>query len=85
MSTLCNEIENTLDLTPVMRSQYDWIIYNDPLTFADLLLSDKLESYLKEYVKDYHYQQHNIQKQLEKHYPPGQAEEIAREMMRYDR
>lgn len=84
MSILCNEIENTFDLTPVMRSQYDWLIYNDPLTFAELLLSDKLESYLKEYANDYHEQQRNIQEQLEKHYPEGQAEEITREMMRYD-
>jgi len=67
-----------------MRSQYDWLIYNDPLYFAELLLSGKLEDYLKEYAKEYHEQERNIREQLEKHYPPEQAEKIASEMMRYD-
>jgi len=78
-------IEDTMDLTTTQHGEFDRLVYDYPLEFAELVLSGNLESYLKGYAKDYHEQENNIQAQLEKAgYPPEKAEEIAREFMRYD-
>ena len=85
MSILCNVIEDTLDLSVTQRGEFDRLVYDYPLEFAEPVLSGKLESYLKGYSKDYHELENNIQTQLEKAgYPPKKASEIAREFMRYD-
>lgn len=70
MSIICNMIENTMDLTTTQHGEFDRLVYDYPLEFAELVLSGNLESYLKGYAKDYHEQESSIRKQLEKHYPP---------------
>ena len=42
----CTEVENALDVTMAQRSELDYLIYNDPLGYADLILNGDLEEYL---------------------------------------
>ena len=43
----CTEVEDALDVTIAQRSELDYLIYNDPLGYADLILNDDQEKYLK--------------------------------------
>ena len=43
----CNGVEDALDATIAQRSELDYLIYNDPLTYADLILNGDPEEYLK--------------------------------------
>ena len=40
-------VEDTLDVTMAQRSELDYLIYNDPLDYADLILNGDPEEYLK--------------------------------------
>ena len=42
----CTGVENALDVTMAQRSELDYLIYNDPLGYADLILNGDLEEYL---------------------------------------
>ena len=39
--------EDALDVTMAQRSELDYLIYNDPLGYADLILNGDPEEYLK--------------------------------------
>ncbi|MEE0698039.1 MAG: DUF6061 family protein [Oscillospiraceae bacterium] len=39
-------IEDSFDTTIAMRAEMDWLIYNDPLEYAQMVLDGTLESYL---------------------------------------
>ena len=43
----CTGIEDALNVTMVQRSELDYLIYNDPLGYADLILNGDPEGYLK--------------------------------------
>lgn len=43
----CTGIEDVLDVTMAQRSELDYLIYNDPLGYADLILNGDPEEYLK--------------------------------------
>ena len=43
----CTRVEDTLDVTMAQRAELDYLIYNDPLGYADLILNGNLEEYLK--------------------------------------
>ena len=43
----CTRVENALDVTMAQRSELDYLIYNDPLGDADLILNGEPEEYLK--------------------------------------
>ena len=43
----CTGVEDALDVTMAQRSELDYLIYNDPLGCADLILNGNLEEYLK--------------------------------------
>ena len=43
----CTGIEDALDVTMAQRSELDYLIYNDPLAYAELILNGELEEYLK--------------------------------------
>ena len=43
----CTGVEDALDVTMVQRSELDYLIYNDPLGYADLILNGNPEEYLK--------------------------------------
>ena len=43
----CTGVEDALDVTMAQRSELDYLIYNDPLGYADLILNGEPEGYLK--------------------------------------
>ena len=42
----CIAIENEYGNTPAQRAELDWLLYNRPLEYTQLVLSDKMEHYL---------------------------------------
>ena len=42
----CTGVKDALDVTIAQRSELDYLIYNDPLGYADLILNGNLEEYL---------------------------------------
>ncbi len=47
----CTVIENQYGTTLRRRSELDWLIYNEPLSYAQMLLDGSLESYLTTVTK----------------------------------
>ena len=43
----CTGVEDALNVTMVQRSELDYLIYNDPLGYADLILNGDPKEYLK--------------------------------------
>ena len=43
----CTGVEDALDVTMAQRSELDYLIYNDPLAYADLILNGDPKEYLK--------------------------------------
>ena len=43
----CTGVEDTLDATIAHRSELDYLIYNDPLAYAELILNGESKEYLK--------------------------------------
>ena len=43
----CTGVEDALNVTMVQRAELDYLIYNDPLGYADLILNGDPEKYLK--------------------------------------
>ena len=43
----CTGVEDALDVTMTQRSELDYLIYNDPLAYAELILNGETEGYLK--------------------------------------
>ena len=43
----CTAVENEVADNMHQRSELDWLIYNDPLAYADLILNGDTETYLK--------------------------------------
>ena len=43
----CTGVEDELDVTVAQRSELDYLIYNDPLAYAELILNGESEEYLK--------------------------------------
>lgn len=78
------EVENQIETGMAGRSKRDWLIFNEPLTYAQLVLSGEMQDFLDGYSKSYHRTESNIRKDLEKHLIHEQARDIAREFMMYD-
>ena len=47
ISINCTGVEDDLDVTMAQRTELDYLIYNDPLAYADLILNGEPEEYLK--------------------------------------
>ena len=47
LSIDCTGVEDELDVTMAQQTELDYLIYNDPLGYADLILDGELEEYLK--------------------------------------
>ena len=43
----CTAVENEVADNMYQRSELDWLIYNDPAAYADLILNGDMETYLK--------------------------------------
>ena len=40
-------VDDSFDTTIAMRAEMDWLIYNEPLSYAKMVLDGSLESYLR--------------------------------------
>ena len=49
----CTVVEDELDVTMAQRSELGYLIYNDPLGYADLILNGNPEEYLKNAVESH--------------------------------
>lgn len=47
LSIDCTAVENEVANSMYQRSELDWLIYNDPLAYSELILNGELETYLK--------------------------------------
>ena len=47
LSIDCTGVEDALDVTTAQQTELDYLIYNDPLGYADLILNGDPEKYLK--------------------------------------
>ena len=47
LSIDCTAVENEVANSMYQRSELDWLIYNDPLAYAELILNGDPERYLK--------------------------------------
>ena len=47
LSIDCTAVENEVANSMYQRSELDWLIYNDRLAYAELILNGELELYLK--------------------------------------
>lgn len=47
LSIDCTAVENEVANSMYQRSELDWLIYNDPLAYADLILNGDPKLYLK--------------------------------------
>ena len=47
----CTAVENEVANGMYQRSELDWLIYNDPLAYAELILNGEPELYLKTVTK----------------------------------
>ena len=43
----CTAVENEAAKSMYQRSELDWLIYNDPLAYAELILNGDPDRYLK--------------------------------------
>ena len=53
ISINCTGIEDALDVTMAQRSELNYLIYNDLLGYADLILNGAPEEYLKKVAGSY--------------------------------
>ena len=49
----CTGVEDELDVTMAQRSELDYLIYNDPLAYAELILDGEPEEYLRNVAGSY--------------------------------
>ena len=47
----CTAVENEVANSMYQRSELDWLIFNDPLAYAELILNGDPELYLKSVAK----------------------------------
>ena len=43
----CTGVEDALDMTMSQKSELDYLIYNDPLAYAELILNEDPKEYLR--------------------------------------
>lgn len=43
----CTAVENQIADNMYQRSELDWLIYNEPHTYVNLILSGEIDAYLK--------------------------------------
>ena len=52
LSIDCTAVENEVANSMYQRSELDWLIYNDPPAYAELILNGEPELYLKAVTKE---------------------------------
>ena len=46
----CVELENTIPRNMYERAELDWLVYNAPLEYVELVPSGEIENYLRKYT-----------------------------------
>ena len=46
----CITVENTIPRNRYERAELDWLVYNAPLEYVELVLSGEIENYLRKYT-----------------------------------
>ena len=49
----CTGVEDALNVTMAQRSELDYLIYNDPLGYVDLILNGDTKEYLKNMARSH--------------------------------
>ncbi len=44
---ICEAVERSFETTLKQRTEMEWLIWNEPLSYAKLVLSGELEAYLR--------------------------------------
>ena len=47
ISINCTAVVNELDASMLQRRELDWLVYNKPLEYAELVLNGGIEEYIK--------------------------------------
>jgi len=76
-------IEESLRTTVYSRSKLDWLIENEPLEYAQMVLDGSLQEYLDSIDDTSQEQLRSYTKSLAKQFPLNIAGDIAREMLMY--
>ena len=61
----CTGVEDALDVTMAPRSELDYLIYNDPLAYADLILNGDPEKYLRNVAESHRWEDRSFRDQLD--------------------
>lgn len=85
ISILCAAVEESLSTTAASRAKLVWIKENEPSTYAELVITGRLQKFVDGYDDSHYRQQEIIEKQLTVHFngDKGYAAAIAREIMMY--
>ena len=76
-------IEESLRTTVQSRSKLDWLIENEPMEYARMVLDGTMQKYLDGVDSDTQQQRKNYTERLTERFPANIAEDIAREIMMY--
>lgn len=47
VSIICDAVEQSFETTLRQRTEMEWLIWNEPLSYAELVMSGKLAEYLR--------------------------------------
>ena len=47
VAIICDAVERSFESTMKQRSEMEWLIWNDPLSYAQLVMSGELKHYLQ--------------------------------------
>ena len=77
-------IEESLRTTIYSRSKIDWLIENEPMEYARMVIDGTMQEYLDGIDSDTQQQMKSYTERLAERFPRNIAEDIAREMMMYN-
>jgi len=84
VSILCAAVEDSLNTTITTRSKLVWLKENEPSTYAELVLGNKMQQFLDGIDKSRRQIENNVKQQLIPRFGENIARQIAREFMMYD-
>jgi hypothetical protein len=76
-------IEESLRTTAHSRSKLDWLIENEPLEYAQMVIDGTMQNYLDSVDSIVRQQRKSYTEQLEERFSPNIAEDIAKEYIIY--
>ena len=85
VTVLCSAVEGSLHTNVTTRSKLVWLKENEPSTYAEFIVTGRMQGFLNQYGESYRQQEEAIEKQLTEHFngDKAYAAAIAREIMMY--